>query len=95
MVASGPTLGGVPNLDLGEIVLWIASSALQIAAGIASYRRSRCLSRFPVWKSIAIGLLAYGFTFIWFLYWLSNRDKIAAEWDVYRLERERQKVIGG
>lgn len=66
------------------VLFWLITSAPEIAAAIASYRRCRCLSRYPIWRSLATALLAFSFTFVWLIHWFVNRKRIAAEWRAYR-----------
>ncbi len=79
----------MPTFDVsyGNILWWLSTSAPEIAVGVASYRRSRCLSRYPVWRSVIIGFLAGSFTALWLVVWWVNRKRIAQEWEYYRRDR--------
>lgn len=71
----------------------LLSVAIFLAVAIASYRRSRCLSRYPVWKSLAIAVAAGAFWIVWLLASVINRDRLAREWSQYRHERDGSKVL--
>ncbi|MEO6606622.1 MAG: hypothetical protein ABIN55_13550 [Aeromicrobium sp.] len=73
-----------PDSSLAEILFWLSTTGVQIAISVASYRRSRCLSRYPIWRSVLIGLIAGAFAILWLIVWWVNRDRIAEEWRRYR-----------
>ena len=54
------------------------------AVAVASYRRSRCLSGYPIWRSVMIALLSASFQMLWLIVWWVNRERIAVEWDHWR-----------
>ena len=54
------------------------------AVAVASYRRSRCLSGYPIWRSVIIAFLSASFQLLWLIVWWVNRKRIAVEWDHWR-----------
>lgn len=78
--------------SVGEIVMTLVNVAIFLAVAIASYRRSRCLSGYPVWQSLAIAIVAGAFWLVWLLASVINRDRLAREWDQYRRESDGHKV---
>jgi hypothetical protein len=68
----------------GELILTALGCAIVVAVAVASYRRSRCLSGHPIWKSIVIGVVAGAFWQLRLIVWWVNRERIASEWREYR-----------
>jgi hypothetical protein len=58
-----------------------------VAVAVASYRRSRCLSGYPIWRSVIIALISASFQLLWLIVWWVNRKRIAEEWDRWRAIR--------
>lgn len=50
-----------------------------VAVGVASYRRSRCLSPYPIWRSVILALLSASFQVLWLIIWRVNHKRIAEE----------------
>jgi hypothetical protein len=88
MDAPSPLLPAVP-----EILLSVFLLAIVLAVAVASYRRSRCLSGHPIWKSVAIGVVAGAFWELWLIVWYVNRENIAQKWLEYR--QTQQAVLAG
>jgi len=65
-----------------QILVWSAV----IAVAVASYRRSRCLSGYPIWRSVLISIVASAFVIFWLIAWWVNRERIADEWAQWRAE---------
>lgn len=73
-------------------VVWdVAMLALGIAVAVASFRRSRLLSGYPIWRSVVIAFLAGSFPWVWFTVSVVNRDRIAGEWKQYKLRSVRSE----
>lgn len=75
------------SVTTGELMFLLAPlahCAMLIAVAIASYRRCRSLSKYPIWKSLLIGAVAGWFWLPWMLFWLFDRKQIAQEWRDYR-----------
>ncbi|VXC23584.1 hypothetical protein [Aeromicrobium sp. 9AM] len=85
---SSPLLPATP-----EIVFSVLLTAIILAVGVASYRRSRCLSGHPVWKSIIIGAVAGLCWELWLVVWYVNRERIATQWRDYR--QAQQPALAG
>ena len=66
---------------------FIVSTGISLAIAVASYRRSRHLSRYPIWRAVMIAIIAGAFDIIWLLLWWVNRKRIAEEWDRWRADR--------
>lgn len=81
---------GVTTSELFVIFL-ISGWPMFAAVAIASYRRCRCrcLSEYPIWKSVIIGAVAGQFWLLWLVFWLMDRKQIAQEWRHYRASRSR------
>lgn len=71
----------------GELLFTVTNWVAFLLVAVASYRRSRCLSRYPVWRSLLIGVFAGMWWPLWLIVWFVNRDRIAWEWREYRRER--------
>jgi hypothetical protein len=71
------------DLAVGYGVLLYSASA---AIAIASYRRSRCLSRYPIWRSSIIAFLSASFQMLWLVAWWVNRNRVAQEWNRWRTD---------
>jgi hypothetical protein len=71
----------------GELLITVLGCAIVVAVAVASYRRSRCLSGYPIWKSVVIGVVAAAFWELWLIVWWVNRKRIAWEWSKYRREQ--------
>jgi hypothetical protein len=77
---------GAIELGVGspEWEVFLLQMVLFLPVAVASYRRCRRLSRFPVWRSVATAYLAGNFWFLWvFTSWV-NREQIAREWAAAR-----------
>jgi hypothetical protein len=72
------------SVSAGELIIALSQYAIMLAVAVASYRRSRYLSGYPVWRSVIIGVFAGSFWFLWMIVWWVNRDRIAAEWHEYK-----------
>jgi hypothetical protein len=59
------------------------------AVAVASYRRSRCLSGYPIWRSVIIAFLSASFQLLWLIVWWVNRKRIAVEWAHWQARRSR------
>ena len=70
--ADGPVIGALPFL----VVM------------VMSYRRSRHLSRYPIWRSLSIAVAAGVFWPVWLVASVVNRDQLAQDWSQYRAERD-------
>lgn len=70
-----------------DALVAVVFEGLHLAAGIAAVRRSRCLSGYPWWRSLAIGVLAYWFVLLWLISWAINSSRIASEWEAYHAAR--------
>jgi hypothetical protein len=73
---------------VGEVFMFLANAALFLGVAVASYRRSRCLSRYPVWRSLLIAVAAGAYWPIWLLVSVINRKQLDREWRMYEQERE-------
>jgi hypothetical protein len=62
----------------------VAFGVVAVAVFVASYRRGRVLSRYPVWRSAAIAVLAACLPGVWLIAWLVNRDLISDQWRQHR-----------
>ncbi|MCW2799112.1 MAG: hypothetical protein JWQ70_584 [Aeromicrobium sp.] len=79
--------------ELADAIFTAVTTALSVAVAIASFRRSRCLSRYSIPRSLLIGAVSASFMELWLIVWWVNRKRIADEWDMWRRERsERDKV---
>jgi len=76
-----------------EILIGVVLLAIVLAVGVASYRRSRCLTGHPVWKSIIIGAAAGLFWELWLIVWYLNRRRIADQWRAY--QQAKQPALAG
>ncbi len=85
-----------PLLPTGaEIAMSVVQLAIAVAVFVASYRRSRCLSGYPVWRSVLIALVAAAFWPIWLIVWVVNEPRIRREWRAYRLEKAARESHRG
>lgn len=69
---------------------WIASAfswSIMTVVAVASYRRCRILSRYPIWRSVLVAVAAAWFWMIWMVVWWVNRKRIATEWAQARAAR--------
>ncbi len=64
----------------------LANVAMFAVVDVLSFRRSRLLSRYPIWRSVMIGAVAGIFWVLWAIVSWVNRAQIAREWDMYRAE---------
>lgn len=87
-----PTLA---EIALALIVLTGPFLVTTSPIGVASFRRSRCLSGYSAWTSAGIAVLSMIFSVVWLISWMVRRDEIAARWDAYRAERGRTPVAVG
>ena len=82
------TLGGVNGVEVGFAEVETASSLLGLVifatVAVLSFRRSRYLSEYPVWRSAVIGFLAGSFWILWIVVSWVNRERIAQEWRNHR-----------
>lgn len=72
------------DLDAIGTAVWLLTAA---AVFVASYRRSRCLSGYPQWKSVLVGLVSASFIVLWLIVWWVNRVRIRDEWERWRQDR--------
>ncbi|MFI5429872.1 hypothetical protein [Aeromicrobium sp. UC242_57] len=76
----------------GELILGalatVTYAAFLLAIAATAYRRSRCLSEYPVWQSVLIAVLAASFPGIWLVASFVNRDRLRDEWHRYNSRRE-------
>jgi hypothetical protein len=77
----------------GEVLMFLANTALFLSLAVASYKRSRHLSRYPVWKSLLIAVLAGKYWPIWLLVSVVNHKQLDREWSIYKQEQESQRVL--
>lgn len=63
------------EIGVGAVLVGIV-----LAVAVASYRRSRCLSGHPVWKSLAIAAVSGLLWELWLVVWWVNRDLVARRW---------------
>lgn len=73
--------------SLAEVLFTTTNWAVSLVVAVASYRRSRHLSGYPIWKSLVIGVVAGACWPLWLIVWCVNRDRIAWEWREFRRER--------
>lgn len=76
--------------DWAEIGYYVVLSTVMLTVAFASFRRARCLSRFPIWKALLTAVFAGLFWEIWLLVSVVNRTRIASEGEQYRRERIRR-----
>jgi hypothetical protein len=79
--------------ETSEILIGAMLLAIVLAVAVASYRRSRCLTGHPVWKSIIIGAVAGLSWELWLIVWYVNRKRIADQWRAYR--QAKQPALAG
>ena len=73
-----------------DFVWW----AILLAVAVVSYRRSRLLSGYPIWRAVLVAALAGTFPEVWFICSLLNRERIAAEWKQRELRLARTEPSG-
>jgi hypothetical protein len=78
--------------SLPEIGILLAYWLIVVAVAVASYRRSRLLSRYPIWRSVLIAVAAGAFWPFWVIASIVNRDALRREWSAYRRERADNAV---
>lgn len=71
-----------------EILIGVLLLAIILAVAVASYRRSRCLTSHPVWKSILMGAVAGIFWELWLILWYIDRERIADQWRAHRQAKQ-------
>ncbi|MDQ3156956.1 MAG: hypothetical protein M3Q98_09555 [Actinomycetota bacterium] len=71
--------------SVSDLVWFLASAAVLVA----SFRRSRYLSDYPIWKSILTGLVSGTFILLWLIVWWVNRERVAEEWATWRQDRPK------
>jgi hypothetical protein len=76
-----------------EVVVFVACWLVAIAVAVASFRRGRCLSRYPIWKSLLIALAAGSFPLVWLIVSIAKRQQLAREWSNYRHERASRRSL--
>ena len=74
------------SYDALSVASGVVYYGMSAAIGVASYRRSRCLSGYPIWRSVLIAVISAGFNLLWLVVWWVNRKRIALEWDQWRAE---------
>lgn len=67
-----------------EVLSFLVQVAIFGTVAVVSYRRSRCLSGYPIWKSVLIAGVAGSFWVPWIIVSVVNRNQIAWEWDRYK-----------
>jgi hypothetical protein len=87
-------LPGRPS-DVTDVLVLALNWAIFLAVAVASYRRSRCLSRYPVWRSVAIAVVSGMAWLIWLLASVINRDQLAREWRAHRGRRGGSEILAG
>lgn len=75
------------STDAADLFISFFNTALFVVVAVVSFRRSRLLSRYPLWRSVIIGAIAGLCWPIWAIVSLVNRDAIAHEWDMYRADK--------
>lgn len=73
--------------ELMVLLAPLAHGAVFLAVAIASYRRSRCLSKYPIWQSVIIAALAGWFWPLWLVFSLMDRKQNAQDWRNYHATR--------
>lgn len=76
-----------------EILIGALLPTIFLVVAVASYRRSRCLTGHPVWKSVVIGAVAGIFWELWLVVWYVNRERIADQWRAHR--QAKQLALAG
>lgn len=71
-------------VSTSEMVIFLALIAIVVSVAVASYRRSRCLSKYSVPKSLAIAVASGLFWEIWVIASIVNRERLRMEWARYR-----------
>lgn len=67
-----------------ELLISLVGIAIVVSVAVASYRRSRCLSRYSVPKSVVIALVSAAFWQIWVIASVVSRERLRMEWARYR-----------
>lgn len=75
----------------GDMAFALVVLTLEVAVFVASYRRSRVLSGYPVWRSVLTGLLSAWFWPIWVILSGINARQLMREWDEVRASRRRDQ----
>jgi 4-amino-4-deoxy-L-arabinose transferase-like glycosyltransferase len=78
--------------SLPEMGIGLAYVLIVVAVAVASYRRSRLLSHYPVWRSVLIAVAAGAFWELWVIASIINRERLRREWNAYRRERAVERV---
>jgi uncharacterized membrane protein len=78
--------------SLPEMGIGLAYWLIVVAVAVASFRRSRLLSRYPMWKSVLIAVAAGAFWPYWVIASIINRDALRREWSAHRRERADKRV---
>jgi len=71
----------------GDWIWFSVSTGISVAVAVASYRRSRHLSRYSIPRAVVIAILAGIFDFLWLILWWINRKRIAQAWKYWREEQ--------
>ncbi|WP_456696597.1 hypothetical protein [Aeromicrobium sp. P5_D10] len=79
------------ELIVGGLVAAICAVVF-LAVAVASYRRGRCLSRYPIWHSAIIAVLAGLFPAFWLIGSLVNRDRLQLDWQRYHADHEARRL---
>jgi hypothetical protein len=66
--------------DLSEIIMGALAWPIGIGVAVASFRRSRHLSGYPIWRCVVTAVLACMFWPLWFVAWAVNHEQVAREW---------------
>ncbi|GAA3534120.1 hypothetical protein GCM10022234_33750 [Aeromicrobium panaciterrae] len=80
------------NADGVDLLFSVFNTALFMAVAVVSFRRSHLLSRYPIWRSVLIGVIAGTWWIVWMIVSWVNRDQIKREWAMYRAERAPSAV---
>lgn len=73
--------------DVAGFLFTTLETVVFAAVAVVSFRRSRLLSRYPIWRSVLIGVIAGAWWPLWAIVSWVNRDQIAREWAMYRAEQ--------
>lgn len=84
------------SVTTGELIVGVLAATIALTVfmtvAVASYRRSRCLSRYPVWRSAIIAVFAGLFPALWLIGSLINRDRLQREWQSYNADHEARTL---
>lgn len=84
--------GELMSTDAVDLFISLFNTAVFVVVAVVSFRRSRRLGRYPLWRSVIIGVIAGLCWPLWAIVSLVNRAQIAREWDMYRAARAASPV---